>query len=133
MYKSKIFNTLILILFLSVLGCAQQSYKSMSVEQLQKEIAADSTLVVLDVRTPQELKGELGQIKGVINIPVQNLEERIHELDKYKNRPIAVICRSGHRSGMATPIMLKHKFKATNVLGGMSAWNAMIEKQNKKK
>ena len=133
MYKTKIINTIIAVLFFSVVGCAQQGFKSMTVEQLQKRIASDSTLVVLDVRTPQELKGPLGQIAGVVNIPVQKLEERISELNKYKNRPIAVICRSGHRSSIATPILIQHKFNATNVLGGMKAWKSMIEKQNKKK
>jgi len=129
MHRTKIFNTIIAVFLLSVLSFAQQNFKSITVEQLQKKIATDSTLVVLDVRTPRELKGPLGHIKGVVNIPVQNLEDRINELNKYKNRPIMVICRSGHRSGMATPILIKHKFKATNVLGGMLAWDKMIEKQ----
>lgn len=133
MYKTKIFNTIIAVLLVSVLSCAQQNFKSISVEQLQKNIAADSTLVILDVRTPQELKGPMGHIKGVVNIPVQNLEERIGELNKYKDRSIMVICRSGHRSGIAAPILIKHKFNATNVLGGMGAWNMMMKKQNMKK
>jgi len=133
MYRTKIFNTIIAVLLLSVLSCAQQNFKSITVEQLQKNIATDSTLVVLDVRTPQELKGPLGHIKGVVNIPVQNLEERINELNKYKDRPILVICRSGNRSGIATQILNKHKFKAANVLGGMGAWQMMIKKQSIKK
>ncbi|MCB0749784.1 MAG: rhodanese-like domain-containing protein, partial [Ignavibacteriae bacterium] len=65
----------------------------------------------------------LGQIKGVINIPVQVLSQRINELDKYKDKNIAVICRSGNRSVMATKIMQAKGFKAKNVLGGMQAYN----------
>ncbi len=133
MKKPKIFSIIAALFLLSINACAQEGFKSITVEQLQKQIASDSTLVVLDVRTPQELSGPLGQIEGVVNIPVQNLNERIAELDKYKDRPIAVICRSGHRSGNATPILIKHNFNATNILGGMIAWNKMLAKQKKSK
>jgi len=133
MKKVRVFYVMAALLLLSVSACAQEGFKSITVEQLQKQIASDSTLVVLDVRTPQELNGPLGHIEGVVNIPVQNLNERIAELDKYKDRPIAVICRSGHRSGNATPILIKHNFKATNILGGMIAWDKMLAKQKKSK
>ena len=82
----------------------------------------DSSLVILDVRTPAELAGSLGKIDGVINIPVQKLEVKINELNSYKNKNIDVICRTGHRSRIATDILLKHGFKAKNVLGGMTKY-----------
>jgi len=79
-------------------------------------------MIILDVRTPQELKGPLGHIKGIINIPVQVLNKRISELDKYKDKKITVICRSGHRSGIASEILFKKGFNITNVEGGMLAF-----------
>lgn len=124
----KLFSLFFIILFTGI-GCAQNTgFKSISVEELQKQMKEDSTLVVLDVRTPQELVGPLGKIEGVINIPVQVLEQRVGELTKYKDRTIAVICRSGNRSRMGTQILLKHGFKAINVSGGMKAWNKMKAK-----
>ncbi len=124
----KLLSILFVVLFVSV-GCAQQhEFKNITVEELQKEMQTDSTLVVLDVRTPAELTGPLGKIDGVINIPVQVLEQKVDELEKYKDRKIAVICRSGNRSRMGTEILLKHGFNAVNVLGGMKAYSKMMKK-----
>jgi len=106
-------------------ACAQTAApeNNITVKELKTQIKENHDLVILDVRNPQELVGPLGKIDGVINIPVQELEKRIGELNKYKNKEIAVICRTGHRSGIATKILLKHGFtKVENVEGGMSAF-----------
>jgi rhodanese-related sulfurtransferase len=97
----------------------QEKKDSMSVTELKEKLTNDSDLVVLDVRTPEELNGPLGKIDGAINIPVQELEQRIGELNKYKDKEIAVICRSGVRSHKAALILNKNGFKAVNVAGGM--------------
>ena len=119
-------NFIVLALFVLITtACAKQkALPEMSVKQLKTAIKNDTSLVILDVRTPQELEGPLGQIDGVVNIPIQELESRINELDKYKDRPIAVICRTGHRSSKGTEILLEHGFKATNVEGGMTKFRA---------
>ncbi len=120
----KTLNSVIVFLFLfQILGCAQQADENnMSVQQLKEEMNANENLIILDVRTPAELKGPLGQIDGVINIPVQELENRLGELEEYKSNEIAVICRTGNRSGVATKILLQNGFKAKNVLGGMTEY-----------
>ncbi len=111
----------IIVFMVSVSACAQQdSVKSFTVNELRKEMKANPDLVVLDVRTPEELKGPLGHIDGVINIPVQSLDKRVDELKKYKDKEIAVICRTGHRSHIGTEILLKHGYNAVNVKGGMT-------------
>jgi rhodanese-related sulfurtransferase len=75
-------------------------------------------------RTPAELESSLGKIDGVINIPLQELEGRMEELESYRDFQIAVICRVGIRSGKATEILIKNGFKAKNVLGGMTEYRA---------
>ncbi len=95
---------------------------NMTISDLKEKMKTDSSLVILDCRTPQELTGELGQIDGVINIPVQVLDQEINKLEKYKNNNIAVICRSGNRSVFATKMLQAKGFKAKNVLGGMIAY-----------
>ncbi|MCB9248338.1 MAG: hypothetical protein H6613_07225 [Ignavibacteriales bacterium] len=74
-----------LVLFLFIITTATVSCQSnentddnsnITVEQLKTEMTTDTNLVILDVRTPQELVGGLGQIKGVINIPVQVLSQK---------------------------------------------------------
>ena len=122
---------LMIILFFivsSAVSCQSNGIEenfNMTAAELKDFMATDSNLVILDVRTPQELVGQHGQIEGVINIPVQVLNERIIELEEYKGKNFAVICRSGNRSVTATKIMKANGHKAKNVLGGMKAYNKL--------
>jgi rhodanese-related sulfurtransferase len=120
MTKSRVIMFLSMFNFINFLGCAQQDKDStMTVQDLKKLMKDDSTLVILDVRTPAELVGSLGKIDNVINIPIQELETRVGELSEYKDKGIAVICRSGNRSNTGTRILRENGYKAKNVLGGM--------------
>lgn len=101
----------------------QSSKTSMTVDELKQKLAAkDTNIVLVDVRTAAELTGELGSIPGIINIPVDELSTRFTELEKYKNKEIALVCRSGNRSGKATTLLRDKGFNAVNVSGGMKAW-----------
>ena len=105
----------------------EAGYGNLTPAELKHRLEEEDDLVLLDVRTPEEFTGPLGHLVGAILIPVQELETRIHELDEYKEQEIIVYCRSGNRSRVASEILLEHEFKATNLLGGMRAWNAMKE------
>ena len=59
-------------------------------------------------------------------IPVQEIEQRIEEIDQYKNKKIIVYCRSGNRSGIATKILNQNGFDAYNMLGGMNGWKGEV-------
>ena len=125
--KNYIFSLLIFILvsFASASCKAQDTSNvrnDITVSQLKKQMKADTNLVILDVRTKEELTGKLPKIKSAINIPLQELEKKIDELNQYKNKKIAVICRSGHRSSLAYVILQKHGYNVENVLGGMKAY-----------
>lgn len=129
MYKIKSLFLLLFVITVSTVSCQstneQKDNFNISAAQLKDAMSKDSNLVILDVRTPQELVGQLGQIKGVINIPVQVLSSRINELEKYKDKNIAVICRSGNRSVIAAKMLLAKGFNVKNVLGGMKAFNKL--------
>jgi rhodanese-related sulfurtransferase len=121
---SGILTTFFLVVFF-LNACAQNDPETtMSVTELKEKLLTDSTLVLLDVRTPAELESSLGKIDGVINIPLHELERKLIELDAYKDYQIAVICRIGVRSGKATEILIKNGFNAKNVLGGMTEYRA---------
>ena len=77
--------------------------------------------VVLDVREDNEyLKGH---IINSVHIPLSYLSNRIGELDKHKDKPIIVSCRSGQRSGQACAMLKKQGFENVyNLSGGMMAW-----------
>ena len=91
-------------------------------QQFKEKLKIDKDMIVLDVRTPEELIGPLGKIDSVINIPVQVLEQRITELEPYKDKEIIVICRTQNRSAVAVSILEKNGYKAKNVLGGMTEY-----------
>ena len=71
-------------------------------------------VILLDTRTPMEYMR--GHAKGFIHIPVDNLRERLHELDPQK--PVYVMCQSGLRSYIATRILTQNGFDAYNFSGG---------------
>lgn len=77
--------------------------------------------VVLDVRDEAEFAG--GHIADARNIPLSQLEARIGEIRKLKDRPIIVNCQTGLRSAKAGDILRKHEFsKVHNLQGGLNAW-----------
>lgn len=109
-----------MILIMTSMACAQQNNtNSISMEEFKDKLLKDKNLVILDVRTPEELAGPLGKIENVINISIQELEQRIDELKSFKNKEIFVICRTQNRSAMALDILFRNGYKAKNVLGGM--------------
>ena len=100
-------------------------FKTISPDQLCNYIAKNPDVVLLDVRSREEFAGdvepELGRIKNAINIPVQELETRIKELNNVKNKEIIVYCSRSHRSPRASFMLNQHGFtKVTNMQGGLS-------------
>jgi rhodanese-related sulfurtransferase len=86
--------------------------------------AHDTSVVFLDVRTNGEFYGETGHLRGALLIPVQELEQRMNELEPYRGKKIIAYCRSGNRSGRATTMLLDKGFTAVNMTGGMLRWAA---------
>ena len=91
-------------------------------------------VVFLDVRTAEEFNGtaedKFGAIKNAINIPVQELEARMNELEKYKNKEIIVYCSHSHRSPRASYMLTQKGFKhVTNMNGGMSVWKEYVKEK----
>jgi NADPH-dependent 2,4-dienoyl-CoA reductase/sulfur reductase-like enzyme/rhodanese-related sulfurtransferase len=68
---------------------------------------------LIDCRTPSEFKS--GAIPGAINIPVDEIRERVSEI---KNEPILVNCQVGQRGHTATMLLKELGFDATNLDGG---------------
>jgi len=125
---SKKYKNISLIVFVvAVVGyiTAQQTMNSdavISVKDAHAQLKIDTTIVLLDVRTSEEHFSE--RISNNLLISVQELEQRIHELDSLKTRTIIVYCRSGNRSGSATTILRKHGFNALNMQGGIIRWKS---------
>ncbi|WP_053406198.1 FAD-dependent oxidoreductase [Persicobacter sp. CCB-QB2] len=81
----------------------------------QKETPSEDYQLV-DVRNPQELANQ-GQVPGAINIPLDQLRERINELDPAKQQ--VIYCQKGLRGYLASMILVNSGFtKVKNVQGG---------------
>ncbi|HYD34318.1 MAG TPA: rhodanese-like domain-containing protein [Methylophilaceae bacterium] len=77
--------------------------------------------LVLDVRDDAEYAA--GHITDARHIPLAQLETRIEELRKFKDKPVLVNCQAGMRSAKACNILKKQGFtKVHNLQGGLNAW-----------
>ena len=101
------------------------TYELISPEETQKSVETNPSVVLLDVRTPEEFKGPSGHLANSLLIPVQELERRIGELSQYKDRTIIAYCRTGNRSGKAAAILVRSGFTAMNMEGGIVKWNEL--------
>ncbi len=79
--------------------------------------------VRLDTRTPEEF--ERGHAQGFVNLPLDELRERLGELDESK--PIYVMCQSGLRSYLACRILTEHGFECYNFSGGYRLYESMTQ------
>jgi len=102
-------------------------FENLSAEEFCKRIT--SKTILLDVRTPAEFKGDktpsYGHFKNAININVEELENRMAELEKYKDSEILVYCSHSRRSPRAATMLTDHGFRnVKNLAGGVSTLNA---------
>lgn len=83
---------------------------------------ADHSLVVLDVRTPEEFAA--GHLPGAINIPHKELASRVAELDGSRESDIVVYCRSGARAATALGVLEQSGFKRLfHLEGDYTRWS----------
>lgn len=85
------------------------------------KLPLDGSVTLLDVRTVGEYSR--GHIEGFKNIPVDELRDRLGELDSAK--PVYVICQSGLRSYIASRILSGSGFDAYNFAGGFRFYDAV--------
>ena len=112
----------LIIVFVIVNKFNTRGIKHLNVETAQ-ELAKDSTVTILDVRTPEEFAQ--GHLQKARLIPVGEIANRIGELSTLKDKQILVYCHSGNRSATACKILQKNGFtKVDNLDGGISAWTA---------
>lgn len=71
----------------------------------------NSNQTIVDVRTPMEFMG--GHVAGSINIPLQELPQRLEEI-KLLQQPIILCCASGARSAQATGFLKSYGVDCTN-------------------
>ena len=106
-------------------ACGQNDFENADVQEFA-DLIADSSVVVLDVRTAAEFAE--GHIQGAVLID----QGQSDFVEKAKaalptEKTIAVYCRSGRRSANAAGKLAAVGYKCVNLKGGIMAW-----KQSKK-
>ena len=82
-----------------------------SLSTLQEDDRAKENYLVIDVRSADEYAA--GHVKHAINIPLEQLESRLDEINAYKDKNVVLYCNTGNRSGKALDLL---KQKGFNVL-----------------
>jgi rhodanese-related sulfurtransferase len=110
-------------------------FKDISFEQLCDILRKNPKVLLLDVRSPAEFAGtstdvpSFGHFKNALNINVTELEGRVNELAKYKDREIIVYCSHSHRSPRASYYLWTHGFRnVKNMAGGVSTLDDNVGK-----
>ena len=119
----QLLSVFILITSLSSCGQENKSVSTVSPDQFEELMKANSSKIILDVRTPDEVKR--GVIEGAMSIDFysSSFKDQLKELDK--DQPYFVYCAGGVRSNKAAQIMAEMGFKKVyDLQGGMGAWQS---------
>jgi phage shock protein E len=97
--------------------------KSITAEDLAEQIQLSQAPLILDVRSKKEYAQ--GHIPGAINIPHDQLGDRLSEIDAAKSDEIVVYCRSGYRAGVAEKVLSEAGYSDVRDLDGhINAWQS---------
>ncbi|MGB7461079.1 MAG: FAD-dependent oxidoreductase [Carnobacterium jeotgali] len=102
---------------LNLIEGVSESIQWHELESKQKE-----GYLLLDVRNEGELEKN-GRLKGALNIPLDQLRERLSEVPK--DKPIIVSCHSGLRSYIAERILKQNEYKAKNLDGAFALYSTV--------
>jgi rhodanese-related sulfurtransferase len=95
-------------------------------QQLAAAAAATRITLLLDCRTPEEYA--LAKIDGAVLIPMQEIAERLAELEPWRDKPIIVHCHHGVRSLRVTHWLREKGFPlAQSMTGGIEAWSLEVD------
>lgn len=115
----------LLFAIIAVLAQRWMARGEISPSELRELITADSSVILLDVRTAEEFEGELGRLPNAILIPVHELKQRVMELEPFKGHIIVAYCRSGRRSANAASFLSGQGFTVLNLEGGILEWSKL--------
>ncbi|MBS0286398.1 MAG: rhodanese-like domain-containing protein [Proteobacteria bacterium] len=87
------------------------------------ELLNHKEAVVVDVRATERF--DLGHILGAMNIPAQNFGSSVKTLNKYKSKPVILVCAMGQESPKLGKLLKEGGFTTLyHLSGGMEAWHA---------
>lgn len=104
-------------------GAPATGDESLSAAELERRLGQHDDILVLDVRAAQDYAGPLGHIPNARNVPLAELPGRLAELEPYRDRPLAVVCRTNRMSGQAAALLREAGFRRVMLVDdGMVSW-----------
>ena len=115
-----VFLVLLLFLVSNELKSANRGTKLINPQQLSQSVNHNDA-VIIDVRSKDEF--DTGHIVNAVNIDHKKILEAPTVLDKYKSRPMVLVCEKGGRCSMVAKNLKQPGFEQLTILnGGMGAW-----------
>jgi rhodanese-related sulfurtransferase len=75
---------------------------------------------ILDIRPVENFAQ--GHIIGATSLPTNEIDSKLKKLEKFKNQPIVIVCKSGTESSRAAEKLSSHGFTVHVLTGGINAW-----------
>ena len=95
----------------------------LNVTNLKQRMDEGEDILLLDVRTAEDYNGEQGHVAGSTLLPLEELEQRIDELNDYYEKTVVTICRTDRKSAKAAQILVEQGFADVHVAKmGMTDW-----------
>lgn len=86
----------------------------------------DEDITLLDCRTDKELA--VATIEGAVFLPMQEIPDRVEELDDYLDRKLVVFCHAGVRSMKVAMFLRERGFEDVwSMAGGIDLWSQAID------
>ncbi len=121
----------LVFIFLMMVGCSSSGdgksgeFKRIGFERAFEMVNSENPPVIIDVRTPGEFNNELGHIPGSRLIPMQTTADSMDVYERFRDREILLVCRSGRRSGIVSAELVAAGFQNVyNLEGGLKSWSS---------
>ena len=95
----------------------------LNIANLKQRMDEGEDILLLDVRTTEDYDGEQGHIAGSTLLPLEELEQRIDEINDYYEKTVVTICRTDRKSAKAARLLAEKGFADVHVAKmGMTDW-----------
>ncbi|WP_461481914.1 rhodanese-like domain-containing protein [Porticoccus sp.] len=112
-------SVLLVLIYLFAINERIKSGKPISVHAVTRMLNSEEA-VLLDVRDSKEFKS--GHIAGALNIPQAKLQDKLSELDRYREKVIIVADKVGQQAGAVGRKLQQQGFQVFRLTGGMMEW-----------